>query len=496
MKTIFRYGFVFILTCVSFLSLAEAGEWTIVGPRALGMGGANVAVANDATASYWNPGAFGLFSHPTGGDYGKRDWSLQLPEGGVGLQSHENFGEEFDKLSKFDFGVLNNGTISVNNTLQFIGLVNALNSFGQNKNRAITLTRNAGTRFQMGHSGIGGYVFVDVSAKPSLDTVNIFPVSAGSTGVTVDQFTNPVNYGCDPCNEVAGGLTPDQSIALRASLAGLDGWTQANADNFVNAMDNGLSQIGVVVPADIVPLINSVASLANTAFGGGSLADNTSKLLFKGIAIDELPITYGRAVTDDFAIGGNIKYMKARVYDVAIPILKENNESDAFNNAFNKARATFTEEDSFGIDLGLLYSFGDDLRVGLVGRNLNNPTFGSFKEKQKIRAGFAYKPIGFITLAGDMDLTENDTTIGSDYKSKNIAGGFEINLLKTIFLRGGAYKNRAQDDIGLVYTAGIGINLWVVMLDIGATMSDQKTKIDGKEVPEEAKVEFALSFLF
>ena len=33
---------------------AIAGEWQIVGPRALGMGGANIAVANDATASYWN----------------------------------------------------------------------------------------------------------------------------------------------------------------------------------------------------------------------------------------------------------------------------------------------------------------------------------------------------------------------------------------------------------------------------------------------------------
>ena len=67
-----RFLLASILFSTTFVvaSSSEAREWTIVGPRALGMGGAGVAVANDATASYWNPAAFGFFKDSTGGEYG------------------------------------------------------------------------------------------------------------------------------------------------------------------------------------------------------------------------------------------------------------------------------------------------------------------------------------------------------------------------------------------------------------------------------------------
>ena len=49
------------LSALTMLSAtAQAGEWQILGPRALGMGGAHVAVASDAHANYWNPAAYGF----------------------------------------------------------------------------------------------------------------------------------------------------------------------------------------------------------------------------------------------------------------------------------------------------------------------------------------------------------------------------------------------------------------------------------------------------
>jgi len=496
MRTGFRYGVILILGCVSFLSHAEAGEWAIVGPRALGMGGANVAVANDATASYWNPGAFGFFSDPTGGDYGKRDWSTQFGVG-VGAQIHENLGEELNKIAEFDFSVLSGGQISAAEVSNFIQLVDALKSFDANKNRAATILVNGGSRVQIGHFGIGGYLFGAVSAKGDIDLVNISPVSTGAT-FTIDDFTNPANFGCpSPCNtDTPGGLDSAQRAELNSSLVGPGGlgWTQTQADNFINAVDNGFAQSGVPPPADIVTSIESVTSLANTAAGaggGGSFSNNQSRLLFKGIAIGEIPLTYGRAITEDFAIGGNIKYMKARVYDISVPIF-----DTEFGDALDSATDTYVEKQNFGIDLGLLYRFGDDLRMGLVGRNLNSPKFDVFKEKPQVRAGFAYKPLSFVTLAADIDLTKNETTVGSDFGSRNLGGGVELNLLRIIQLRGGAYKNLAEDDIGLVYTAGIGLNLWLINLDIGASMASESSKVDDKDIPKEARAEFALSMLF
>ena len=47
---------VFLLGLAS-ASDARGEEWRFPGPRYQGMGGAGVAVVNDAHATYWNPGA-------------------------------------------------------------------------------------------------------------------------------------------------------------------------------------------------------------------------------------------------------------------------------------------------------------------------------------------------------------------------------------------------------------------------------------------------------
>src|SRR5580704_7183640 len=40
-------------------SFASAEEWNTMGPRAMGMGGAGVALSQGPLAAYWNPGALG-----------------------------------------------------------------------------------------------------------------------------------------------------------------------------------------------------------------------------------------------------------------------------------------------------------------------------------------------------------------------------------------------------------------------------------------------------
>ena len=231
------------------------------------------------------------------------------------------------------------------------------------------------------------------------------------------------------------------------------------------------------------------------------MENNESVLLFKGIAIAEIPVTYGYSITEDLALGTTIKYMKARVYNQEVSVF-----DTEFSDALSDATEDYMESQNFGIDLGLLYRFGDDLRVGLVGHNLNSPAFDmkslsggtdKIKEKAQLRGGIAYKPLSFVTLAMDYDLTKNDTTIPSgNYKSQNLGGGIEINLLKILQLRAGAYKNLAKDDIGPVYTAGLGLNLWLIKIDLGASLSADTTTVDEDEIPKEVRAELALSALF
>ncbi|MBI5903624.1 MAG: conjugal transfer protein TraF, partial [Deltaproteobacteria bacterium] len=194
-------------------------------------------------------------------------------------------------------------------------------------------------------------------------------------------------------------------------------------------------------------------------------------------------------------------YMKARVYNTSVKVFNTD-----FGDALDRARNDYKDSHNFGVDLGMLYRNGDTLRAGLVGRNLNSPKFDMkpllagdddyLKEKAQVRAGVAFKPVSFVTLALDYDLTKNDTTVSDSYKSQNLGGGVEVNVFKVVQVRAGAYKNMAQSDIGVVYTAGLGLNLWAVNLDLGAAMSPKSTTVDGSDIPKEVRAELALSMLF
>ncbi len=83
-----RRGLVLLVAVLSFAGQALAAEFVVVGPRALGMGGAQVAVVDDATAVYWNPAAIA--------DY--EGWKFSFP---LGIQAVEQ-NDIIDTLSDVD----------------------------------------------------------------------------------------------------------------------------------------------------------------------------------------------------------------------------------------------------------------------------------------------------------------------------------------------------------------------------------------------------------
>lgn len=502
----------FILASILFStvaagSAAEAREWTIVGPRALGMGGAGVAVANDSTASYWNPAAFGFFSDGGKGEYGKRGWSAAL-DAGFGARVNEDLGEFVDRIANADFGAIQAGT-DLAEVPDFIELITDLKLFDDNPDRALTISANTALSVQVGRFGLAGYGFGDISARGDLDLVNIGPVTAGdpTPTFTIAEITDPATYGCAPC-ATTGYFSASERTGLETYLAGL-GWTAGQATDFINIVENGIDSLppGTALPAssEVVTQVENAATVANAAAGsGGTIDNNTSKLIFKGLAVAEVPLTYGRKITDDFAVGGNIKFMTARVYNTEVQILNQNTD---FGDALSTALDDYTDSANFGVDLGAIYRFGDNLRFGVVARNINSPSFDmkplvpgdkdSISEDAQVRAGVAWRPFKPLLVAADIDLTENDISVLSGAStSRMVSAGVEGNLFNFLQLRAGVYKNIANDDIGPVYTAGLGINLWAVNVDLGGAMSSGSTTIDGNEIPREVKVEFALSALF
>lgn len=505
-----------LLGCLALLSTNSfASEWQILGPRPLGMGGAYVAVANDATANYWNPAAYGFFKEgpEPKDDYSKRKWSAVLG-GGAGVQIHEDLGEQIDKISKYDYAALTNGTMTASEVKNYIALVNDLKDFNSNKNRAVTMLSDANLSIQVGHFGVGVIGLGQISGTGVVDTLNIGPSGVAGT-VTIASFATPANYGCSTCSTVAlngdaSGLTTSQETAIYNYLTGTLGWTSAQAYGYTNAVDNGMKQPGVTVSSDVVSQAESVASVATAAQNkGGSIDNNSSHLAFKGQGVMEVPLTYGRAINNNFSIGGNLKYIKARTYNVEVPIFDKD-----FSKSLDSAQEKYEESSTFGVDLAALYRIGN-FRMGLIGRNLNSPQFDikrytynytskkynspfsdSVREKPQARAGLAYQPWSFLILAADCDLTENETTVSDDYKSRNVALGAEVNVFKFLQLRGGMYKNLSQGDMGNVYTAGLGLNFWLFNLDAGVSRATDSVTIDGHSYPKEVRGELALSMLF
>ena len=88
------------------------------------------------------------------------------------------------------------------------------------------------------------------------------------------------------------------------------------------------------------------------------------------------------------------------------------------------------------------------------------------------------------TLTFEVDLFDSATTLIS-YDIRNRMLGVEWYLWRTLALGVGAYQNFAEDTLGRVYTGGLGVNLWVVRVDLAGGFSPATETFDGEEVSKQ-----------
>ncbi|MFH1860924.1 MAG: conjugal transfer protein TraF [bacterium] len=136
-----------------------------------------------------------------------------------------------------------------------------------------------------------------------------------------------------------------------------------------------------------------------------------------------------------------------------------------------------------GIDIGLVYCL-DKWMLTLKGENLNSPMFfyppeahmDSYLLKPQVKIGAAFRPLNSLILDMDCYLTQNETLL-QGYKSMELACGAEKRMFNDkLMLRGGIAKNLAEDDIGCVYSLGIGSRIAGLQLNMDGAMSSKTTK--------------------
>jgi hypothetical protein len=97
-----------------------------------------------------------------------------------------------------------------------------------------------------------------------------------------------------------------------------------------------------------------------------------------------------------------------------------------------------------------------------------------------------------VTLEADVDLTRNQSML-KEYETQYASVGFEWDLLHTLAIRLGQYRDLTSDDIGPVMTAGLGFNLFALRVDMGAAVSSKATEVGGTKLPSEARFNMELT---
>jgi long-subunit fatty acid transport protein len=217
-----------------FATLAPAAQFSVVGPRALGMGGASVASVNDSTAVYWNPAALADF----------RKVDIRIPAS-MGARDHVDLQDKWDRIHEIH-GLVTAGTgtartDAINETLS---LLNDLDK----PHAGVDLDASLGLlisiplgKSAMAVSGLG-QMYAGISS--TVDTFNLSSTPSGTTpfvGYNHSAVTGIGVTAVEPTLSFATSFGNKLFVGANAKMIYADTYVHSDlltANNFDTFSDN------------------------------------------------------------------------------------------------------------------------------------------------------------------------------------------------------------------------------------------------------------------
>lgn len=518
-----------ILFACAVLMLSQftsAQSWQFVGSRAMGMGGAGVATAYGPDAQYWNPA--GLTQEEDANETGF------IINAGVSLETTKNILEGVsnltdmaDQYKNLSNAIDNNLPVSAENiSTIFKGLNDISKIIG--KDMGAIISADAGVGFKIKNFSVSIRALGTGSILPIVDTANI-QFNTGTSGITIGAITTPT--------DASNAASAAQLAAAIDSIPGLynsfktllSDTTSSNSLELANAIINAAAthstptQIADAISVAVENMTGASEIINMAGSSTGSYEDNQTLAMADAAVLGEVSLGYGMQVFQGFKVGANLKVLSGYTAQNGVLVLSDDQKIEDILDKTNDNKKNTT---NFAIDLGALVNFsqltGKDVlfnpQVGLTARNINGPKFDRpdlpvgtdpaiaanwrsdpYQLKPQLRAGAAINPVHWMTVAADLDITENSTILQS-IKSRQLALGMEINLVNNqrfnIPLRVGYNKNLAQDDMAPFYTAGIGFHMFHFYVELAGAISNKTTNVDGRTIPTSAAATFNLGLLF
>ena len=180
--------------------------------------------------------------------------------------------------------------------------------------------------------------------------------------------------------------------------------------------------------------------------------DPDGAAVVQSLSLQHFAVAGAEPVFPGVSVGTTLRYVRGLAANVGgasgAPV-------DSLLQAAGAARAR--GQGAFDVDLGLMIGT-ETVRVGLVARNLRQPSFetldgSTFNLDRHVRAGLSVRTVAGLLVAADVDLHSRTDAI--DGRRRNVALGAEHWFGQWLGVRGGVRTNLEAEDPQMIHAVGI-----------------------------------------